>query len=304
LLDKRADNSDSDSIMAALSSFRAYGLNIASEFEIPGGIPLERPMAEADIVICADDTSIGEVEAVNGPYSRSGNALLFDAAGVARYYAPTSRQLFIEPYRGADSSDIGALLIATALPMLLWMRGGIVLHAAGIVPERMDRAIAIAGPSGIGKSTLAAGLVQTGACLVGDDSLWLTLRDDEPVVSGLSAMLFRSADSGCPRAEMIIPPESQVEQAQLSAIITLSITDSETQAAPRRLLGADAIQALLRSRHRPKIPAILGQEAALFPQCILHCRTLPIYELAMRHGDVAGSQRHIATMISDHFGSV
>lgn len=289
--------------MTALSGFRAYGLNIASEFDIPGGIRAEVSSFNADIVIRKGAASIGEVQATSGPYSRNGKALLFDAAGVARYFAPSSRKLFIEPNRDADPRHVCELLIATALPMLLWMRGGIVLHAAGIVPAGMDGAIAIAGPSGIGKSTLAVGLMQAGGRLVGDDSLWVTLRNGNANVSGLSEALFQSNEPNYPRARISIPLESQVEEVSLCAIITLRINDSEPPAAPRMLQGPDAIEALLRVRHRPKIPAILGLEAALLPQCILHCRTLPIYEAHSRYGDVAGSQQQIASMIFDHCGS-
>lgn len=290
--------------MAALFYYRAFGLNIASEFEIPGGISLDEPVPDADIVIGAGDTSIGIVDAINGPYTRNGKALLFDAAGVARYYAPSPGQLFIEAYHGASIQNVGELLIATALPMLMWMRGGIVLHAAGLVPAGMEQAIAIAGPSGIGKSTLAAGFMEAGGRLVGDDSLWLTVKGDIPIVSGLSAMLHKSDASSEPRTEIAIPSQSRGETAQLAAIIVLRIADERPAPCTNRLQGANAIEALLKNRHRPKIPAILGLEAALLPQTILHCRTLPIYEFTMQKGDVAGSQHHISSMILDNFGSV
>ena len=290
--------------MAALSCYRAFGLNIASEFEIPGGIRVEPPVSNPDIVITAGGTSIGAVDAVNGPYTRNGNALLLDAAGVARYYAPSSAQLFIKPYRDADPKDVSALLIATALPMLMWMRGGLLLHAAGIVPARMEQAIAIAGPSGIGKSTLATGLIDAGGRLIGDDSLWLTVQDDTPIVSGLSAILHKSDRLSVHRSKIAIPPESRVESAQLAAIIVLRMADIKTAPSANRLQGADTLEALLKNRHRPKIPAILGIEAALLPQTMLHCRTLPIYEFTMQKGDVAGSQHYISSMILDNFGSV
>lgn len=289
--------------MTALSGFRAFGLTIASEFDIPGAIQLTHADANADIVIREGNSAIGLAEAVNGPYTRNGKALLFDAMGVARYLASTPQQLFIEPYEGADPDYICKLLIATALPMMLWMRGGVVMHAAGIIPAGTDRAIAIAGPSGIGKSTLALRFMDLGARLVGDDSLWLTLSDGKPAVRGLTGMAFQSNEPGGPRTDFNIPPQSQVEEARLGAIITLRTTNSETPEAPQRLHGVAAIEALLRNRHRPKIPAILGLEAALLPQCILHCQTLPIYEIPVRYGDAAGLQQQIASIISDHFGS-
>lgn len=290
--------------MTVLFGYRAFGLNIISEFEIPGGIQVAQIVSNADIVIAAGDSSIGNVHAVRGPYSRNGKALLFDAAGVARYYAPSPEHLYIEPYSGADHRDVSALLIATALPMLMWMRGGIMLHAAGIVPAAMEQALAIAGASGVGKSTLAASLIQAGGHLVGDDSVWLTLHENKAMVSGLSAIVFRTHGVAAPRTQIKVPSSSQVENAQLAAIIILRIAEEKAKPRINRLQGADAIEALLKNRHRPKIPAILGLEAELLPQTMLHCRALPIYEFSMTMGDVAGSQQQIASFILDNFGSV
>jgi len=280
-------------------AYRAFGLIIASELEIPGGVRVDLSALDADIVIRIGGHAIGTVEAVNGPYSRCSNALLFDAAGIARYVAPSSDELWVDPYPNADGRMVSALLIATAIPMLMWMRGDVMLHAAGVVPAGTTKAIAIAGPSGVGKSTLALGLIEKGGRLVGDDSLTLTVSDGGTLVNGLSACLFGPNEPHTPRSAVALPTASQMEVAPLAATFCLRIDDTIASSVVNRLQGAGALQALLKNRHRPKIPAILGRDAELLQQWILHCRMSPIYEMRIKTGDVAGSQQHIASVISD-----
>ncbi len=66
------------------------------------------------------------------------------------------------------------------VPLMWSARGGLALHASGISFE--GRAIAFAGPSGRGKSTLAAFLTARGFPLICDDSLLLNMNSDTPEV--------------------------------------------------------------------------------------------------------------------------
>ena len=87
--------------------------------------------------------------------------------------------------QGSDPEMVTALLIATALPAALWLRGGTMLHAAGVVAPSGQSGLAIAGPSGIGKSALTAELLADSGSLLADDSICLTRRDDRIEGSGL-----------------------------------------------------------------------------------------------------------------------
>ena len=285
--------------MATPYLYRAFGLTILSDLEIPGGVSVAQGAVDADIVVRIGPCAIGPVDAVNGPYSRSGEALLFDAIGVARYVAPASNQLWVEIYPNADSRMVIALLIATALPMVIWMRGNVLLHAAGVVPAESNSAIAIAGPSGVGKSTLALSLVKNGGCLVGDDSLRTTVADSGVLVSGLPANIFTRAPLNTERTSVSIPAASRLDCAPLAAIICLVADISVDGPVAQRLHGAYALEALLKNRHRPKVPAILGRDAELLNRWLLLCRASPIYELLIKAGEVAGSQRCLAATISD-----
>jgi len=284
--------------------FRGFGLTIDSTFAIPGAMPITSGtggigrMGRPDIVIGQGCTAIGPVDAVSGPYSRSGDALLLDVPGVARYLAPSAAQLVIEPFADADPEDVSALLVATALPMLLWMRGGFVLHAAGVVMPGAREALALAGPSGIGKSTLAHRLVEAGASFVGDDSLLVSAGRAPPQVNGLAACCFLAAPGGAQRETRCIPESMQAETAPLGAVIVLARSAPRTCRAPARLTGPAALEALLQNRHRPRVPAIMGRSAALLPISAALSRDVPIYRLEIPENDAAQGHARLLSLVA------
>ena len=70
-------------------------------------------------------------------------------------------------------------MIDQVIPRILGHNGYVVIHASSVEVE--GRAIAIAGGTGLGKSTLAAGLHTSGYPLLGDDSLLLSSENDRVV---------------------------------------------------------------------------------------------------------------------------
>lgn len=76
-----------------------------------------------------------------------------------------------------DGEEWQRLLIAQVLPFTALVRGLEVLHASAVV--RNGRAIALLGPSGAGKTSVALELVRSGASFLADDVLALELRGEE-----------------------------------------------------------------------------------------------------------------------------
>ena len=81
----------------------------------------------------------------------------------------TTRVIEVEWLPGG--SGAAHYFFSYALPLWLETRGMPVLHASAV--SFGDQAIGFLGPSGVGKSTLCAGLVSTGCDLVADDGLVL-----------------------------------------------------------------------------------------------------------------------------------
>ncbi len=279
-----------------LQWWRGYGLVIQSELPIAGAVAVSPSTSAADITIRIGDAQLTEPTDVSGPYSLRGNSLLFAAAGIANFLASYGTTLTIQPVQGADPQQISDLMIATALPMLLWMRGGLVLHAGGVIMPGERSAIALSGPSGVGKSTLLDQLVNQGARLISDDSLWLNCDKLIARISGLPSGYFLRENTG--NGRLFIEKACPTEEcsAELSAIIMLHRGEKTT--APSRLDGVSALQSLLQNRHRPRVPNILCADGRVFTQCALHSRTIPIYAMTLKEGDVMGSGAQLLDFIS------
>lgn len=265
--------------------YRGFGLSIASDFAIPGAIELGDKTA-SDLTIRSGPAQLSAKARSDPPYRLLESQLQLNVTGIADYLLTSPSELIVEPQPGGSADDISTLLIATGLPMALWAREGLVLHASGVILPGSDHAIALAGPSRSGKSALARALLERGGQLVGDDTLWLRHRGDEIIASGLPSGTF---DQSAGRQFQPVSAAQRVENAPLGAIFFLT---GETG----KLTGPAALTALLRHRHRPRIPALLGIEAERLSPSALLCAKVPMYGLALDWRDLDGALEQIAAL--------
>ncbi len=148
--------------------YRAYGLRIRSAAALPFD-PLPDPGAfEPDVTV-----RLGAVPetlpACNGHSIRSNRwqarpgAFLMRVEDVARYLVTGGRDMLIDPL-GTDDGDVVAFFTSSPFTALLQQRGVATLHAAAVATEA--GAVMLLGRSGIGKSSLAAALVERGYSLL------------------------------------------------------------------------------------------------------------------------------------------
>ena len=246
-----------------------FGLSIESDCAVPGLLADAAPPEEADFRI--------EMLAVLAPddaeqplYRLEHDTLIFSAPEVAEYRIRRD-WIGIAPLAGADPQMVVGLLAATALPAVMWMRGDAVLHAA-MLRTPSGKGVAIVGPSGIGKSTVAAQWLERGAALVADDSVRLQREGDRIVANGLAGGFHRVAGT---REFCAVPPERAARDVPLDAILVLS--RSEGDAALVRLSPLDAMTRLLANQHRPQIPAILEQREQTLAMLSFVAQQRPIY---------------------------
>jgi len=195
-------------------------------------------------------------------------------ARIAFYRCDAGRRIVVERMGDTSESEAARYLIATALPALLWMRGEIVLHVAAALLPGATRAIAIGGVSGAGKSTILRQLVAIGASVVADDTLCLRFDGLTMTVSGLAGGYFVA--KGAQRGFEMVPPERQAASAPLAGLVMLGARSLSGGPTFHTLSGVAALEALLASRHRPRIPTLLGKNRALLPVLARLSETLPI----------------------------
>lgn len=254
-----------------------YDLIIASALAIPGAVAAGwLDQGAADIRVGALPTELDRV-ATEPIYQLERDTLIFSAPRVATYRCRPD-EVQIAPLNDADPEEVIALLISTALPAILWLRGEFVLHAAAAMLPGEERALAIMGPSGIGKSTAIAELVRHGACLVADDTVRLGVSLGATIASGLAG----GYHLGASRAFHAAARGRSVRRSPLGAILALSQTDGPPSLT--RLATVEAVRHLLLNRHRPRIPDLLGRRADVLRFCVFLASTVPVYSWHRRRG--------------------
>lgn len=232
--------------------------------------------------LCDDGNGAPAIEIVPGRVSaedggsfwrRAGPDLTYAFPGVVRFRCEAQR-IVADLAAEADPLLAAELLVANALPAALWRAGAFVLHAAGVVLPGANRAIAIAGGSGSGKSTVARFLVAAGARLVGDDSLRVDLTAGGARVSGLAGGTFAPIAADRTRSFVPVRAEQSLRAVPLGAVVVLT----ERGATPglARTEKLRAVELLLAHRHRPEIPALLGRREEVLAQTAALARSVPV----------------------------
>ena len=265
--------------------YQAFGLQIESDFPVPGAFQPEAFLASssASIVIRSAPTPEPDGKLHDGPYSSAAGGLLFDHPSAARFFVPyTADTLLVEPKPGSRAEDISGYLIATALPMLLWLRGDMLLHAAVATLPGTQTAVAFAGPSGSGKSTLLLKLMAAGAFSIAEDCTCLRWQDGELIASGLPTRIhLRTSkdDLTTPRTCEDLSADRCKASAAISAIVVLApeAPEQSNAASLTRLTATDALAALLRNRHRHRIPGLLSLSTKLLPRWAGIASHIPVY---------------------------
>jgi len=172
----------------------AFGLKLSGDFPAPGlwsGVGSGRTRcASLEIVPHAEVAAAwpgrGGATLLRVPVGRSGPVLVVEAHpqrgylvhadGFGAYLiARDGRRLLVAP--GAVASwRWQRLLTAQALPVAALLRGLELFHASAVQVD--GRVVAISGPSGAGKTTIAARLLLAGATFLADDVLALEREGD------------------------------------------------------------------------------------------------------------------------------
>jgi hypothetical protein len=194
----------------------------------------------------------------------------------ARILIENGSKVTVERLPGTDLTDARALLMGPVQAVLWHQRGLLPLHASVVGVD--ERAVALAGPSGVGKSTLAAALSAKGTEVLADDICIVDSANEADVYPSTPRLRlsrdalehFGIAVDGLPRAlarsEKYLVEGGEwgkTEPRKLAAVVLLSRQASDAVTI-ERLRGAHAIMELLGVVHRLPAARALGLEPAVF----------------------------------------
>jgi hypothetical protein len=161
--------------------YRVYGLTVESWIPFPE-LEAAPPDAPVDVVFRLGDVpnNLPGCRHRGARYQAVPGKLLVWLDGVARFLALDGREIIVARVEGTLESDVRVLLLCSPMGGLLLQRGLLPLHASAISTPR--GAVLFMGPSGHGKSTLAAQFRLRGFPLLADDISVITLKEDGPAL--------------------------------------------------------------------------------------------------------------------------
>lgn len=274
--------------MTCSHRYRHYGLAVEANVALPGlpetefespdvriTVTRARERPQVDRSWTAIGTQPGAWRASNG----AGSRLRLQFEGVAGEWGDLVIDGQGETVRltldeSSDLNDACELLTATVFSCVLTQRGLTCLHASVVAVE--DRAIALIGAKGTGKSTLALALARRGGRLVSDDVAAVSLEDGIFWVAVGRATLRMRPDSAAALGAGLTalrpvwataPPildkryyeagesveASTHGRLPLAGVFLLAPRGSTAGVAVRTVAPGELLPALLANRHTPTV---------------------------------------------------
>jgi len=147
--------------------YKVYGLCLGSELELPELNPVQN--TRVDVTICYGKVPehLPEIKGSGVLFEAAQDDFLFKFQGIGRYRVQDGCRITLQPEREALPSEIRLVLLGSSIGALLHQRGMLAIHGSAISDGH--QAVILTGQSGVGKSALAAGLIELGYSLIADD---------------------------------------------------------------------------------------------------------------------------------------
>ena len=147
--------------------YKVYGLTICSELELPELSPGQNIKADVSISFGGVPEHLPEVRGSGILFEAAKNDFLFTFEGVGRYRVQSGNLIILQPEKEALPAEIRLYLLGSCIGALLHQRGMLAIHGSAITDGQQTTILS--GQSGVGKSTLAAGLFELGYSIIADD---------------------------------------------------------------------------------------------------------------------------------------
>ena len=147
--------------------YRAFGLDIQSEIEIPEFLEGQFSEPQVKILISSTPSTLKNPEKTGVRYQVKEQEFLLWVDDIARYYVREGNRIFIQKQGGGTLQEVRLFLIGVVFSALLQQRNIFALHASAI--KRGKESFLVCGSSGAGKSTLTREFLNAGYQLLADD---------------------------------------------------------------------------------------------------------------------------------------
>ena len=302
--------------MVAAMTYALCGLRIVSELPLPDLLPWRGDDRVPDVEIRLGTVPDRlECTVFEGPLLQVGKDgdCRYAVAGVAAYFVENGRHVTIQPYMDPTAPDVRVFLLGSVFGFLCHSRGLVPLHAGCV--EINGRAVAFAGASGVGKSTLTAAFLRRGYRVLADDvtvvdvaapggpqvlpsfpriKLWRDSLDG----LGLSADGLERSRAQLEKFHLPVEGCFSAEPRPLAAIYHLTMASDPRHAGITPLRGGMAMDDLVGAVYRRVAATRMGRRAALM-SALMRIAALPSFRLA-RVPDLGALDATLSMIVARH----
>lgn len=224
--------------------------------------------------------------------SEGGTGVYFQLPDLARFLVEEGSRIAVYPEPDCRWEEVEPYLLGTAMAIIYHQRRIHPLHAACLA--RSDVAIAMAGDSGEGKTTLAMTMMRRGSTLLTDDVVPLEWQDErllvhaeKPVlklwrdsanhfdirVDGLAPILYQEE-------KYYLPTEMQVtEPSYLQHLVVLVSDDSLHKPVLEPVNRLEALAYIRQHTHRPSLVQPIWGEQEFLGQSMAVASAIKVWRL-------------------------
>jgi hypothetical protein len=245
-------------------------------------------------------------------FEHSAARSLIKIGEVAEFEVSEGRRIRVWLAPGAARKDAEIFLLGPAWASLCHQRGLLPLHASAI--RTTHGLVAFCGHSGAGKSTTAAVMVTSGYELVADDVLPISLHQNaspgawpylrrmklsSESIPQLALSPVATVGTRLDREKKFVRPRLAAadEWVRLERIYLLE-TDRGISRAIDRLVGAEAVRALIDQTYHFPFVSMSGRFREHLEMCAHIASRVPIYRLPRFAG--LGTENRLAAVIRAH----
>jgi hypothetical protein len=283
------------------SLWRHQGLNFDAPFAM--GTPVNAAGALVDVLVEVADPKLpgsGVLEppwaeqgddAPNSLYS-TGDGYVIRIRGLCHFLVnKDATYVTCKPEPDADLGWLPLFMVGTVTSMLLTVRGCAVLHGSAV--RWGEGTVLFIGPTGQGKTTMAALACAAGAEFVTDDVAPLVRAPDGTACWGLSQELRLRESAGELLSMLPLrgptrqtkdgrlaarPRQPRSELNRVSAVVLPRPVERATHLATRRLTPAAAVAQLLANARSPACLSVTATESAYFRSVSELAARVPVVE--------------------------
>ena len=218
---------------------------------------------------------------------RSGDVLTVWCGATGTFELDPSSARVDAATSGQDGPELEHRLACVVVPLLLAERGDLALHASAVAVD--GQAVAFAGVSGRGKSTIAWALGTAGRAVLAEDGCIVTPTPEGPLLwPGLAGVRLRG-----PASERMVVEDAGAgaDPVPLRAVVLLGPRGGSSPAIGR-LSPVEALTAVMPHTMHAQGPSL----AAAFRGAGALTRTVPVLRGSLPD-DLSGASRHAERLL-------